>query len=457
MSSEVMLSCEGVGKAYKLYKRPEDRLIEAVSLGKKQRHTEHWAVRGASFEIRRGESVGIIGRNGAGKSTLLQMLCGVFPPTEGRVMRSGRIAPLLALGAGFNAECTGRENVVTSATVLGMGAAEIRRKMGSIEAFAEIGGFFDQPVKTYSTGMQARLGFAVAAHVDADVLVVDEALAVGDGAFVQKCMRHVRGFIRRGTLLFVSHAQQAVLDLCDRAIWIDAGRVRADGPAKDVCMRYAAFLHEQQAPGRAVAVDLGASAQAGDRQSGEADVREAVLRERGLSNVAEVVPFRPDSGSWGAGGLSIEGVVVRDERGRAGGVVEGGCVIEIEITARASEAVEAPVLGFTVKNRRGLYLFGDNTFLTHADRDRAGAGRLALVPGQSCTALFRFRLPYLPAGDFPIDVATASGEPGAFVQREWRTDAVVLRVRSSHVVYGAVGVPMLACELRAGADAGVVV
>ena len=200
--------------------------------------------RHVSFDVRRGEVVGIIGRNGSGKSTLLQLVCGTLTPSAGQVVAKGRVAALLELGAGFNPEFTGRENVYLNGAIMGLTTAEIDARYARIVEFADIGDFLDQPLKTYSTGMVVRLAFAVIAHVDADVLVIDEALAVGDAFFVQKCMRFLREFMKRGTILFVSHDIGAIVNLCHRALWLHKGEVMLDGSPKDVTEAYLQHLAE---------------------------------------------------------------------------------------------------------------------------------------------------------------------------------------------------------------------
>lgn len=204
MSSEIAIKAQGLGKSYLIYAKPQDRLKQMILRWRKY-YQEYWAVQNVDLTIRRGEAVGIIGRNGSGKSTLLQMIAGTLQPNSGGLSVEGRVAPLLELGAGFNPEFTGRENVRLAAAILGLTASEIHERQDAIIDFAGIGDFVDQPVKTYSSGMFARLAFAVAAHVDADILIIDEILAVGDAAFTQKCMRFIRQFKEKGTLLFVSH------------------------------------------------------------------------------------------------------------------------------------------------------------------------------------------------------------------------------------------------------------
>jgi len=224
--AEIVIEVQGVGKAYHMYERPSHRLWQALAGKRKSFYKDFWALRGVSFSIRRGQTVGIVGRNGSGKSTLLQMIAGTLNPTEGHISVKGRVAALLELGSGFNPEFTGRENVYLNATILGLRRDQIEQRMESILAFADIGEFIDQPVRSYSSGMSVRLAFAVIAHVDADILIIDEALAVGDAFFSQKCMRFLRDFQKHGTLLFVSHDAAAVTNLCENAVWLENGKMR---------------------------------------------------------------------------------------------------------------------------------------------------------------------------------------------------------------------------------------
>ncbi len=237
MSSEPVIEVRGMGKVYPIYDKPHHRLMQMLLGGNRRWYREFEALRDINFSIQRGETVGIVGRNGSGKSTLLQIICGTLAPSTGEVRVRGRVAALLELGAGFNPEFTGRENVYLNGSVLGLTRSEIDRRFDEIAAFADIGEFIEQPVKSYSSGMAMRLAFSVMAHVDADILIIDEALAVGDAFFTQKCMRYLREFKERGTLLFVSHDSSAVTGLCERAVWLDRGtatslRYRQGGGAR---------------------------------------------------------------------------------------------------------------------------------------------------------------------------------------------------------------------------------
>lgn len=253
MCSEAVITVDRLAKCYQIYNQPRDRLLQMVAGHRKRYYREFWALRDASFSIGRGETVGIIGRNGSGKSTLLQMICGTVTPTRGELSTHGRrLAALLELGAGFNTEFTGRENVMINAAILGFAADQMQERMAQVLAFSELGDFLDQPVKTYSSGMYARLAFSIAIHVDPEILVIDEALAVGDARFVAKCMRKIKSIQEQGaTILFVSHDVGAVRTLCERVIWLDQGRVVEDGPVFPVTGRFMEFMFQEGADGAA--------------------------------------------------------------------------------------------------------------------------------------------------------------------------------------------------------------
>lgn len=240
MSSEreVIIRARHLAKAYKLYDNQGDWLKQQLLFGAKTYYKSFWALKDISFDVRQGDSFGIIGRNGCGKSTLLQIVCGMTRPTKGEIWVNGRVAPVLALGATFDLEATGRENVLIGGAVLGLTRPEIIKQFDSIADFAGIGDFMDQPIKLYSTGMRARLAFAICAHIDAEILIVDEALAVGDMAFQQKCIDWIDNFRRTGTLLFVSHAPNELIRLCNHALWIDDGRVREAGNVAEIARAY---------------------------------------------------------------------------------------------------------------------------------------------------------------------------------------------------------------------------
>lgn len=460
MSSDGLnIHVEGLGKRYEIYAQPADRLKQMIlprigrAFGSNRAYfKEFWALRGVSFDVRRGETVGIIGRNGSGKSTLLQMVCGTLHPTEGSVAVHGRIAALLELGAGFNPEFTGRENVYLSGLLYGIPENVLRGRFESIVEFADIGDFIDQPVKTYSSGMYVRLAFAIAAHVDADTLVIDEALSVGDVRFTQKCMRFLREFQKRGTLLFVSHDTGAVTNLCSRAIWLDGGKQVMDGPARDVVERYLAAQHAADRASLGDSVTVHATAEAGEATSDGShgapadavDPRKAVLNGEASRNLVEVFEFDPDqiNSEFGAGAVRIVDVQLLDGDGEAHRLISGGEVADLSIDASVLEPVSAPIFGFYVKDRLGQRIFGDNTYVTYHDRP------VQALPGTRLRAHFRFRMPVLPSGDYSVDVALATGTQEDHTQQHWIHDAINFRAHESTMRHGLVGIPMHRIEIE---------
>ncbi len=446
---EPVIRCESLGKAYSVYARPHHRLLELLGLRSPERNDRRWAIRGIGLQVQRGECVGIVGANGAGKSTLLQIIAGTVQASEGNARVRGRVAALLELSSGFNPELTGRENIGLRAAVLGLSGQQIRERTDDIIAFADLEERIDDPIRTYSTGMQARLAFAVAAHVDADVLIVDETLAVGDGMFVQKCMRWIRSFRVHGTLLFVSHSTQMVVDLCDRAVWLDRGAVVQDGPAKEVVRAYSAVLHRSGTGDESVRLR---AKEPGNQQTEPvtpADARSSAIENSGLTPAMEGMRFDADAAWWGRGGASVRSVRLLDARGRAIGSIETGREVIIEVECVADEPLEHPVLGYVVRDRAGRVLFSDNSWLVFGER---GPG--PIDADRPFVARFRIHFPYLPAGEYAVGAAIADGCPGDFIQHHRIDDALLFRVPTSHLVEGIVGVPMLGCEIRHARRAG---
>jgi lipopolysaccharide transport system ATP-binding protein len=260
MSSDAAIRCIGMGKAYQLYARRTDQVKQMLFGNFHRFYLEYWVLRDIDLEVQRGESVGIIGRNGAGKTTLLRLLCGITQPTCGEINVAGRIAPILALGAAFDWEMTGRQNVLIGGAVLGLRRSEILRRMPSIAEFAAIGPFIDQPVRLYSAGMRSRLAFAICVHAEADILIVDEALAVGDAAFQRKGLAFMESFRRHGTLIVVTHDMEQIRALCDRVIWVDDGGIRASGGVAEVIRLYDDATETEEDDGIRFRLDAEASA-----------------------------------------------------------------------------------------------------------------------------------------------------------------------------------------------------
>lgn len=455
MSSEaIAISVSQLGKRYQIYDNPRDRLKQfllprlqqAAGQPRKQYYREFNSLQNVSFDIKRGETVGIIGRNGSGKSTLLQIICGTLSPTVGEVRTYGRIAALLELGSGFNPEFTGRENVYMNAAVLGLSKEQIDARFDDIAAFADIGDFIEQAVRTYSSGMLVRLAFAVIVHVDADILVIDEALAVGDAFFTQKCMRFLRNFMKTGTVLFVSHDTGAVKSLCSRVIWLEKGVVQEQGSPKEVCELYLqAFYEAQQGKSSSTRMkrkpDSGATA-----ATAQKDQRLAFVNASNLRNDLQMFAFDPESKSFGQGGAQIIAVDFYDHEGAALTWVVGGEQVSLRIQALAHAELDAPIIGFTVKDARGQALFGDNTYLSYSDTPRY------CEAGGMIEAEFSFLMPILPAGDYSVSVAIANGTQQSHVQHHWVYDAVVFKSEASSVATGLIGIPMLGITLDTRRD-----
>jgi lipopolysaccharide transport system ATP-binding protein len=439
----------GVRKGYQIYETPRDRLKQFVLprlqrlLGRppRQYFREFLALTEVSLDIRRGETIGIIGRNGSGKSTLLQIICGTLYPNAGDVEVRGRVAALLELGSGFNPEFTGRENVFLNGSVLGLSARQIQERLPLIEAFADIGEFIDQPVKTYSSGMTVRLAFSVIAHVDADILVIDEALAVGDAFFTQKCMRFLREFMKSGTVLFVSHDTMGIKSLCDRAVWLERGVVIAEGLPKDVCDRYLEAFYEAQQGGRTT-TRLRETPSPTAAQSWK-DQRLDRINGSTLRNDLRVFEFDPEAAAFGKGGARIEAVDFLDQTGVPLRWVVGGELVVLQVRVRCAEALDAPIVGFFIKDRRGQTLFGDNTFLSYQDQ------QVACAPGSALQARFTFAMPRLPPGDYSVNVAVANGTQESHVQHHWVHDAVIFKSERSSAITGLIGIPMQDINLQA--------
>lgn len=441
MSSDVSIKVENLSKCYQIYGRPRDRLLQMLMRGRRQYFQEFWALRDISFEVRRGETIGIIGRNGSGKSTLLQLICGTLTPTTGTAEAKGRVAALLELGAGFNPEFTGRENVYLAAGLYGLSREEIDARFENICEFADIGEFIEQPVKTYSSGMFVRLAFAVIAHVDADVLVIDEALSVGDAYFVQKCMRFLRQFMEKGTLLFCTHDIGAVINLCQKAIWLDHGKMVMMDTPKKVSESYLAALCEVPEIPAAVETNVNAT----DEQTtaplltdeGEYhDAREPLINASNLRNELEILQFDPDGAGFGAGGAKIISVRLLDKAGRPLAWLVGGEDVTLEIRAQALQELLRPIIGFVFRDRLGQIIFSDNTYLSYRFKE------VPTLSGETVTARFEFRMPVMPSGKYSFAVSVGDGTQEQNVQHHWVHEALIIEAHASVVCFGLIGVPM---------------
>ncbi|RDS83398.1 ABC transporter ATP-binding protein [Dyella psychrodurans] len=443
-TKKTAISVSGLGKCYQLYDKPIHRMVQSLIGSRWRLYREFWALRGIDFEVRHGETLGIIGRNGAGKSTLLQLIAGTLKATEGKVATNGRIAALLELGSGFNPDFTGRQNVYLNASILGLARAEIDARIGDILAYADIGDFVDQPIRNYSTGMVMRLAFAVVAHVDADILIVDEALAVGDAFFMQKCMRFLRDFRKRGTMLFVSHDGGAVTSLCDRAIWLEHGRIQRIGDARMVMEAYMeASLIERQG-GVGTRGDAKVRLQP-EKKERRINLRQELIDRSVLRNDMLVFPFRPDVEGFGEHKARVTHVAFCDGAGQPVAVVLAGEQVTLEIELVAEHDIDNVIVGFYIKDRLGQLLLGDNTVLSDE-------GDFGVSAGESFRARFCFEMPRLSAADYFITVGVAEGTQEHHVIQHWLHEALRFTAMGGGYATGLVGVPMHDVSLERVAD-----
>jgi lipopolysaccharide transport system ATP-binding protein len=398
------LRIEKVSKQYRIYERPGDRLKESLTRGLLRRHQEFWALRDVDFEIESGTTVGIVGPNGCGKSTLLQIISGTLAPTHGDVWHEGRIAALLELGAGFDPEFTGVENVYMNASLLGLTRRETDVLFPAIERFAEIGPFLYQPVKTYSSGMYVRLAFAIAASVEPDILIIDEALAVGDAVFQHRCLRRINELHERGaTVLFVSHDAAAVRALCSRAILLKAGGVIADGKPADVLNLYQKIIMERE--------------QAYEAEAG-------ALRSEPTAADASLAPV---SYAYRHGDRSAEiiGAELTDPTHARVEIVESGEPLTLRVLASFHHDVDDPVIGFLIRNSHGIHAYGTNT---KEQQIEFGAVR----SGEVIEVTFAFDC-WLGVDQYTISLAVHSRDGQAY---DWLDAALFVRVTSMTLTEG---------------------
>jgi lipopolysaccharide transport system ATP-binding protein len=423
-----MIEARNVSKCFRIYRRPSDHLRELLTFGRKQYHQPFWAVRDVDLSVDKGCCLGLIGENGSGKSTLLRLIAGVLRPTTGSVSVHGRVSALLELGAGFNPEFTGRENIFLNASILGFTDVETRDRMPSIEKFAEIGEFIDRPVKTYSSGMFVRLAFAVAIHMDPDVLIVDEALSVGDIFFQQRCMRRILQLKHQGvTIVFVSHDLEAVRSLADRAVWMDHGKAFLEGKTDEVVSKYLAAMVSR---GRKEVMDE----QAVGTPIETSDVLD--LPQEVLDRIpAFVTTLHNVDHRYGNRKAEVKGIGVFGKEGASIAGVEQGDRLCIRVSVEFNENVEQPNVGFMLRNRLGQDVAGTNVLYEGVRLAPAHAGDRLSVD-------FIMDLPYLHAGFYHFAPAVADGTLDQYEMCDWIDNAYAIEVIPRTNTYGHMRIPM---------------
>lgn len=417
-----LIEFRNVSKSYPVYRSPKDRLKELITLNSLSFHEDFWALRDLSFTVGRGETFCVVGENGSGKSTLLQIIARILAPSQGMVQIQGRVAALLELGSGFNPEFTGRENIYLNASILGLTSREIDRRYEAITSFAEIGEFIHQPVKTYSSGMTVRLAFAVAIHVDPEILLVDEALAVGDIYFRQRCMRKVNELRSNGvTIVFVSHATGDIKAIGDRCLWLEGGRIREIGSTDEVISKYLAAMTAKD------------SAYIGQRSSvlaSDSSPRARLaLPPESLNRIPNV------DRRHGDGRAEITGIGIFDEYGRELHILEPTSSITVRISIRALAPLPLPNIGFMMRNHLGIDFAGTNT-------TREGHQLPPMIEGDRITVDFHLALPELYPTQFSFSPAVADGTLEAYTICDWIDNAVAIQMgHSENPIYGYLHLP----------------
>ena len=422
MPDSPAISVRGLSKKYRLYGSAKERLKEALHPFNKQYHREFWALRDISFDVPKGQTLGIIGRNGSGKSTLLEIICSILRPTSGTVEAEGRISALLELGAGFNPQFTGRENVIFNAELMGLSAREIRGRLPEIEAFADIGEFIDQPVKTYSSGMFVRLAFAAAINVDPDILIVDEALSVGDVKFQHRCYAKFQEFQQAGkTILFVTHNTDMVIRHCDVAVLLDGGRQEFLGKPIEAVHRYWEILEGPPRPG---AAQRPKADKAGERtdtaeKAAEGPLAELLAGDKTEDRCSQRKNYNEYEYRYGNGDVRLLDFLLKTERDEEPAAVECGTWVEIYVKLYAFRRTENVFCGLRLKTHDGVDLMGLTT--------ENYVGMRSIEAGETCVFKFALRL-NVAAGDYFFNLGVSAKENGQIVHLDRRHDVVHLHV-----------------------------
>ena len=429
MSSEIAIHVDNVSKCFEIYEQPRDRLKQFIVprlqqlAGKapSRYYREFWALRDIGFTVAKGETVGIIGRNGSGKSTLLQIICGTLSATSGDVQVRGRVAALLELGSGFNPEFTGRENVYMNASVLGLSKEEIQDRLDDIISFADIGQFIDQPVKTYSSGMAVRLAFAVQSQIDPDVLIVDEALSVGDAKFQAKCFDRLKKLKDRGTsILLVTHSSEQIVTHCTRAVLLHDGAMVDIGEPRQVVNRYLDLLFGRE---RKAEPDGAESAKdAATLQSAEPRSQPKHPLSQSEDIFSTHPGYNPSEYRWGDGSARILDFFLSADGESYPSIIEPGQQMVLAVSIQFVTNMVRPILGFTIKTKEGVTVYGSNSEMLEIDAfDALGQAGSVINPE------IRFACQLAP-GDYFVSLGLASREGGDVVPHDRRYDAIHLHI-----------------------------
>lgn len=410
-----MIQIQNLSKIYKLYTHPKDRMKEALHPFRKKYHTDFYALKDINFQIKKGETIGVIGKNGAGKSTLLKILTGVLSASKGSYQVNGKTASLLELGAGFNPEMTGKENVYFNGSILGYTKKEMTQKLQLILDFADIGAFIHQPVKTYSSGMSVRLAFAVAINVDPEVLIIDEALSVGDLRFQLKCFRKLEAIKKKGTtILLVTHDLGAVMNYCDRAIWLHNGFVKEQGEPELVCKYYMSFMAYGNETKKKNSLFL---------------KRDVQKKDELISNDNQNIPWKSVSNceSFGNGDAEIIQVgFYESKKMESLEVLEGGEMVCLSLKIKVKKTIESPIVGFYFTDPQGNNILGTNTFFQQNQPNQFEKNTEKIIR-------FSFQFPKIHNDEYHLTVAVANGTQKNHTQNHWIHDVFPIKVRGKRL------------------------
>lgn len=425
MSSDSVIEVNNVSKCFNIYNTPSERLKQLLFRNIKGTHKEFWALKNISFNVYRGETVGIVGKNGSGKSTLLQIITGTLSQSTGSVKTKGRVAALLELGSGFNPDFTGRENVYMNATLLGLKKKEIDEKFNSIIEFADIGDFIDQPVKTYSSGMMVRLAFAVQAQIDPDILIVDEALAVGDAKFQARCFERLNQLKRNGTsILLVTHSTEQIVSHCSRAILINSGEIVDIDEPRVITNQYLDLLF-----GRSKSKETNL-----ERKNDLYDAQLLGQIETELSCGNDIYDTRPCfnelSYRWGDGRARIIDFLLSTEAGEYPLVVASGTEITLKFAVIFHEKINRPIFGCTIKTKDGVTVYGSNSEIQDLETENINSN-----PGSVSNISIKF-VAHLAPGDYFISLGVASHVNGDITPHDRRYDSILLSISPDKRVFG---------------------
>ncbi len=424
-NTEYAIEVNGLGKCYQIYDKPSDRLKQMLVRGRKQYYKEFWALKDVSFKIKKGETVGIIGRNGSGKSTLLQMICGTLNPTGGEVKVNGRVAALLELGAGFNPEFSGVENVYMAASLYGLSKEEVDQRFDAIATFADIGDHIHQPVKTYSSGMYVRLGFAIVANIDAEILIVDEALAVGDVLFQQKCLRFLKHFENSGnTTLFVSHDHAMVNSLCSDVLYLKRNKAVETGflfgQASDVIKIYLKDIYEQR-----LTVEGNTNLKRGSK--GLSNPLSLRLKSKFEVSVTE---FNKNAHYIGVEDASIADAGFVDKAENKIYEFLTSEIVTFRVVVQAHKQIEDISLAIILKDKNGVFIYVDGT------NGKVDNGNFNMNKGSEVIVSFCFKFPILISGNYSLDMSLTSGDDFNNHSLCWVYDSIIIKVSSERNVVG---------------------